>query len=76
MPTQITPAAGPVAVAHSEDVAEGGRYVVALSDSLHIGIFRFRGKLYAYENTCPHQVSMAMKKSPVVARSRSPRVAR
>jgi nitrite reductase/ring-hydroxylating ferredoxin subunit len=44
-----------VVVARSSDVAEGGRYVVAVRDDLHIGIFRFRGVLYAYENTCPHQ---------------------
>ncbi|MDQ0383028.1 Rieske (2Fe-2S) protein [Amycolatopsis thermophila] len=42
-------------VARSSDVAEGGRYVVAVRDDLHIGLFRFRGRLYAYENTCPHQ---------------------
>lgn len=47
--------AGSVVVARSGDVAEGGRYVVAVRDDLHIGIFRFRGALYAYENTCPHQ---------------------
>lgn len=42
-------------LAHSTDVAEGGRHVVALGDDLQIGLFRFRGKLYAYENLCPHQ---------------------
>lgn len=47
--------ASPVVVARSSDVAEGGRYVVAVRGDLHIGIFRFRGALYAYENTCPHQ---------------------
>jgi nitrite reductase/ring-hydroxylating ferredoxin subunit len=44
-----------VVVARSSDVAEGGRYVIAVGDDLHIGIFRFRGTLHAYENTCPHQ---------------------
>jgi len=44
----------PVLIARSADVPEGGRYVVAIGD-LHIGVFRFRGALYAYENTCPHQ---------------------
>lgn len=53
--TGTTTPTTPVLVARSEDVAEGGRYVVALDDALHIGIFRFRGRLYAYENTCPHQ---------------------
>lgn len=44
----------PVVVARSGDVPEGGRYVVAI-DTVQVGIFRFRGALYAYENTCPHQ---------------------
>ena len=52
--TTSTPADS-VVVARSGDVGEGGRYVVAVRDDLHIGIFRFRGALYAYENTCPHQ---------------------
>lgn len=44
----------PVVVASSRDVPEGGRYVVEIGE-LQIGLFRFRGALYAYENTCPHQ---------------------
>ncbi|MGW6659646.1 Rieske (2Fe-2S) protein [Rhodococcus sp. NPDC055024] len=44
-----------VVVAASSDVAEGGRYVVALDDNFQIGLFRVRGALYAYENRCPHQ---------------------
>ena len=55
--TSTTPprSAGPIVVARSTDVAEGGRYVVAVAPDLEIGLFRFRGTLYAYENTCPHQ---------------------
>jgi nitrite reductase/ring-hydroxylating ferredoxin subunit len=41
-------------VAESHQVAEGGRYVVDLGD-LTIGVFRFQGALYAYENVCAHQ---------------------
>lgn len=44
-----------IPVAASGDVPEGGRYVVAIGDDLQIGLFRFRGRLYAYENICPHQ---------------------
>ncbi|MEU3274870.1 Rieske (2Fe-2S) protein [Saccharomonospora sp. NPDC006951] len=53
--TVSTGRTSPVVVGRSADVAEGGRYVVAVRDDLHIGVFRFRGALYAYENTCPHQ---------------------
>jgi nitrite reductase/ring-hydroxylating ferredoxin subunit len=38
----------------SADVPEHGRLVVDVGDRA-IGIFRVEGKLYAYENTCPHQ---------------------
>lgn len=38
----------------SEQVPEGGRLVVDVSD-VTLGIFRVRGELYAYENVCPHQ---------------------
>lgn len=55
MTTSVPESASSVVVAGSDDVPEGGRYVVAVDDDLHIGIFRFRGALYAYENTCPHQ---------------------
>lgn len=41
-------------VAGSDQVAEGGRHVVDVGD-LTIGVFRFRGRLYAYENACAHQ---------------------
>jgi nitrite reductase/ring-hydroxylating ferredoxin subunit len=55
--TSTTPPrpAGPTIVASSTDVPEGGRYVVAVDEVLEIGLFRFRGALFAYENTCPHQ---------------------
>ena len=38
----------------STGVPEKGRLVVDASDRT-IGIFRIDGKLYAYENRCPHQ---------------------
>jgi nitrite reductase/ring-hydroxylating ferredoxin subunit len=41
-------------VAASEQVAEGGRHVVDVGD-ITIGVFRFRDRLYAYENVCAHQ---------------------
>jgi len=43
-----------IVVCGSADVPERGRLVVDL-DRRTIGIFRVRNKLYAYENTCPHQ---------------------
>lgn len=42
------------AVGSSADVAEGGRLVVDAGEKT-IGVFRVEGRLYAYENTCPHQ---------------------
>lgn len=42
------------AVGSSADVFEGGRLVVDAGIKT-IGIFRVEGRLYAYENTCPHQ---------------------
>jgi nitrite reductase/ring-hydroxylating ferredoxin subunit len=42
------------AVATSEQVPEGGRLVVDVAATT-IGIFRFRQRLYAYENVCAHQ---------------------
>src|ERR1700743_1238059 len=45
---------GKVTVCGSAAVPEGGRLVVDIDDRT-IGIFRVRSKLYAYENTCPHQ---------------------
>ncbi len=41
-------------VCSSADIPEGGRIVVD-HGSRTIGIFRIEGKLYAYENVCPHQ---------------------
>lgn len=42
------------AAAHSEEIPEQGRLVVDIGE-LTVGIFRVEGRLYAYENTCPHQ---------------------
>jgi nitrite reductase/ring-hydroxylating ferredoxin subunit len=42
------------AVGCSADVPEGGRLVVDAGQKT-IGVFRVQGRLYAYENTCPHQ---------------------
>jgi len=39
---------------NSSDVAEQGRLVVDIGGHT-VGIFRVKGQLYAYENTCPHQ---------------------
>lgn len=41
-------------VGSSADVPEGGRLVVDAGDKT-IGVFRVEGRLYAYENICPHQ---------------------
>lgn len=41
-------------VGSSEQVPEGGRYVVDIANTT-IGIFRFKGALYAYENVCAHE---------------------
>ena len=50
------PTASPTshAAGRSQDIPEKGRLVVDIGD-LTIGIFRTGGRLYAYENTCPHQ---------------------
>jgi len=37
----------------SESLPEGGRLVVDVAH-VTVGIFRVEGRLYAYENTCPH----------------------
>jgi nitrite reductase/ring-hydroxylating ferredoxin subunit len=42
------------AVGSSADIPEGGRLVVDAGPKT-IGVFRVAGRLYAYENTCPHQ---------------------
>ncbi|GAA4762868.1 Rieske (2Fe-2S) protein [Actinomycetospora chibensis] len=45
-------------VGASDEVAERGRLVVTLGggpDAVTIGVFRFGGTLYAYENRCAHQ---------------------
>jgi nitrite reductase/ring-hydroxylating ferredoxin subunit len=42
------------AVGTSERVPEGGRLIVDIGDTT-VGVFRFQGRLYAYENVCAHQ---------------------
>src|SRR5690349_16958618 len=42
------------AIGPSHRLDEGGRLVVDVGD-VTVGIFRVHGRLYAYENTCPHQ---------------------
>lgn len=46
-------------VGPSSEVPEGGRLIIDLAGldgaGLTIGIFRFQGKLYAYENRCAHE---------------------
>ncbi len=41
-------------VAASDQLPDGGRLVVDVGLTT-IGIFRVNGRLYAYENVCPHQ---------------------
>jgi nitrite reductase/ring-hydroxylating ferredoxin subunit len=41
-------------VCPSGQLADGGRLVVDV-DRTTVGIFRVHGRLYAYENACPHQ---------------------
>ncbi|QSE93759.1 Rieske (2Fe-2S) protein [Rhodococcus pseudokoreensis] len=53
MAISARPVAPDIVVARSTDVLEGRRHLVAVDD-VHLGLFRFRGKLYAYENACPH----------------------
>lgn len=40
-------------VGSSAEVPEGGRLVVDIDD-ITVGVFRFKGELHAYENSCPH----------------------
>jgi len=42
------------AAGNSSDIQEQGRLVVDVGGQT-IGIFRVKGRLYAYKNTCPHQ---------------------
>lgn len=53
MPTPEARTPVRVLAAQSGDIPEKGRLVVDIGDTT-IGIFRVAGKLYAYENTCPH----------------------
>jgi nitrite reductase/ring-hydroxylating ferredoxin subunit len=48
------PSAARVTAGASAEIPEQGRLVVDLAGRT-IGIFRIKGRLYAYENTCPHQ---------------------
>ena len=41
-------------VAHTSELKEGERKIVPL-DTTEIGLYRVKGKFYAYENLCPHQ---------------------
>ena len=43
-----------VYIGPSDELVEGGRLVIDVGDTA-IGIFRTRGKVYAYHNRCPHQ---------------------
>ncbi len=43
-----------VFVGPSNEVSEGGRLIIDVA-GLTVGIFRFQGKLYAYENRCAHE---------------------
>lgn len=43
-----------VFVGPSSQVPEGGRLLIDVG-GLTVGIFRFQGKLYAYQNRCAHQ---------------------
>jgi nitrite reductase/ring-hydroxylating ferredoxin subunit len=43
-----------VPIGPSERLPDGGRLVLDVDD-MTIGIFRVGGRLYAYENRCPHQ---------------------
>ena len=53
MPAPATPAPLRHLAAESADVPENGRLVVDVGDTT-VGIFRVKGRLFAYENTCPH----------------------
>src|SRR5882757_4047292 len=41
------------AIGASDEVPEGGRLVVDIGETT-VGVFRFKGALYAYENVCAH----------------------
>lgn len=55
MPTTHQDLDTPCAVVACSDVPEGGRYVIAIAEQRRIGLFPFHSKLYAYDNTCPHE---------------------
>ncbi len=41
-------------VAKSDELKDGARKLL-IDGRTEIGVFRIKGKLYAYSNTCPHQ---------------------
>jgi nitrite reductase/ring-hydroxylating ferredoxin subunit len=41
-------------VGPSNEVPEGGRLIIEVG-GMTVGIFRFQGKLYAYQNRCAHE---------------------
>ncbi len=43
-----------IEVAKSADIAEGRRIIVD-AGGIEVGIYRHHGKLYGYQNRCPHQ---------------------
>ena len=43
-----------IKAAESEDVKEGRGFRVSI-DGQDIALFRHKGKIYAYKNSCPHQ---------------------
>ncbi|WP_157117716.1 Rieske (2Fe-2S) protein [Nocardia vaccinii] len=50
----MTISATRVRVCASADIEEKGRLVLDIGPELTIGLFRVKGKLYAYPNNCPH----------------------
>lgn len=42
-----------IRVCKSEEIADRGRKVVQIG-AMEVGVFNLRGKLFAYENVCPH----------------------
>jgi nitrite reductase/ring-hydroxylating ferredoxin subunit len=56
--TDAAPSGRTFDIGASDDVAERGRLVVsvdAADGTVTLGVFRFGGRLYAYENRCAHQ---------------------
>lgn len=53
MPDSVSPVPARHLAAGSTDIPENGRLVVDIGDAT-VGIFRVGGRLFAYENSCPH----------------------